>query len=46
MLDELAFVADRLDDRVAIGTAQSITDYLTVRTRRPAWDGPVTFEGD
>jgi len=46
VLDEIAFVAERLDNQVAIGVAQSITDYLIVRTRRPAWDGTVTFEGD
>jgi hypothetical protein len=45
MLDEIAFVAERLDDPVAVGMAQSIAEYLTVRTRRPVWDGPVTFEG-
>lgn len=46
VLDEIAFVAERLDDQVAIGVAQAITDYLTARTRRPTWDGPVTFEVD
>lgn len=46
VLDEIAFVAERLDDQVAIGMAQSIADYLSARTRRPTWDGPVTFEGD
>lgn len=46
LLDEIAFVAERLDDPVAVGVAQSITDYLNVRTRRPGWDGSVTFEGD
>ena len=46
VLDEIAFVAERLDDQVAVGMAQSIADYLSARTRRPTWDGPVTFEGD
>lgn len=46
VIDEIAFVAERLDDPVAAGMAQSIADYLSARTRRPAWDGPVTFEGD
>jgi hypothetical protein len=44
--EEIAFVAERLDDPVAVGMAQSITNYLSDRTRRPAWDGTVTFEGD
>lgn len=46
VLDEIAFVAERLDDEVAIGMAQSITDYLSARMRGPAWAGPVTIEGD
>jgi hypothetical protein len=46
LLDELAFVADRLNDPLAVKTAQVIADYVAVRTRRPAWDGSVTFEGD
>jgi hypothetical protein len=46
VLDEIAFVAERLDDPVAAGMAQALADYLTVRSRRPAWDGPVTFEVD
>ena len=45
VLDEIEFVAQRLDDPVALAMAQSIPDYLTVRTRRAGWDGPVTFEG-
>ncbi len=46
VLDEIAFVAERLDDPVALGVAQSISDYLSERTRRLGWDGSVTFEGD
>lgn len=46
VLYEIEFVAERLDDPVAVGMAQSITDYLNVRTRRAGWDGSVTFEGD
>lgn len=46
VLDEIAFIAERLDDPLAVGMAQSITDYLAVRTRRPTWDGPVTIDGD
>lgn len=46
VLDEIVFVAERLDDPLAISAAQSITAYLHVRTRQPGWDGSVTFEGD
>ena len=46
LLDELAFVADRLNDPLAVKTAQVIADYVAIRTRRPAWAGSVTFEGD
>lgn len=46
LLDELAFLAERLNDAVAWQTAQAITDYVAVRTGRPAWSGLVTFEGD
>jgi hypothetical protein len=46
LLDELAFVADRLNDPLAVKTAQVIADYVAIRTRRPAWAGTVTFEGD
>lgn len=46
VLDEIAFVAERLDDAVAVTTAQSVADYLATRTQRPTWDGTVTFEGD
>jgi hypothetical protein len=46
LLDELAFVADRLNDPLAVQTAQVIADYVAMRTRRPARAGSVTFEGD
>jgi hypothetical protein len=46
ILDEIAFVAERLDDPLAVATAQIITDYLAARARRPTWDGTITFEGD
>lgn len=45
-VDEIAFVAERLDDEVAIEMAQLITTYLTKRIHRPGWDGAVTFEVD
>lgn len=46
VVDEIAFVAERLDDPVAAGAAQLITNYLAVRLRRPSWDGTVTIDGD
>lgn len=46
LLDELAFIADRLDDPAAATTAQAIQDYVAVRVRRPGWTGEVTFEGN
>lgn len=35
LLDELAFVADRLNDPLAVQTAQAISDYIVSRLRRP-----------
>ena len=46
VIDEIEFVAERLDDVVAIEMAQSITTYLAERTRRPGWGGTATFEVD
>lgn len=46
LLDELAFVAERLNDPLAVQTAQAITDFVDVRVRRPTWNGWITFEGD
>lgn len=46
LLDELAFVAERLDDPLAAWAAQAIQDYIAVRVRRPGWAGDVTFEGN
>jgi hypothetical protein len=46
LLDELAFVADRLNDPPAVQTAQAIFDYVGSRLRRPGWNGAITFEGD
>lgn len=46
LVDELAFVADRLDDAPAITTAQAIQDYVALRLRRPAWTGYITFDGN
>ena len=46
LLDELGFVADRLNDPLATQTAQQIADYVSVRTRRLGWDGSVCFDCD
>lgn len=45
VLDEIAFVAERLDDPLIAELATTITWYLTLRVRRPMWDGLVTFDG-
>ncbi|WP_133176521.1 hypothetical protein [Nocardioides currus] len=46
VVDEIAFVAERLRDPVAARAAQTITDYLVARLRQPSWDGTVTFDAD
>jgi hypothetical protein len=46
LLDEVAFVAERVNDPLAVEAAQALTDYVAVRMRRPAWSGVVTFEGN
>jgi hypothetical protein len=46
LLDELAFVADRLNDPLAISTAQSISSYVLRRAHRPGAETFVTFEGE
>lgn len=46
LLDELAFVAVRLNDPLAVQIAQAVTDYIGQRLRQPMWDGSITFEGD
>jgi hypothetical protein len=46
LLDELAFVADRLNDPLAVQTAQAISDYVATRLGRPEWSGSITVEGD
>ena len=45
LLNELEFVAERLDDPLALQIAQAITDYVATRLRQPLWGGDVTFEG-
>lgn len=39
LLAELAFVADRLNDPLAMDTAQAVADYIGVRTRQPMIGG-------
>ena len=46
LLDELAFVAELLDDPLAATAAQAIQDYVAIRVRRPGWTGDVTFDGN
>ena len=45
LLNELAFVAERLNDPLATATAQAISDFVAIRTRRPAREGSITIEG-
>lgn len=46
LLEEIAFVAERLHDPLAAQVAQALTGYLTRRTWNPLWNGFVTFEGN
>ena len=46
LLDELAFVAERVDDPLVTSTAQLIADYVGERLRCPNWKGNVTFEAE
>jgi hypothetical protein len=46
LMEELAFVAERLIDPLAARTAQAITDYVAQRVRGPLWEGSITIEGD
>jgi hypothetical protein len=46
LLDEVAFVAERLNDPLAAEVAQSLSAYLTRRIWNPRWDAVVTFEGN
>jgi hypothetical protein len=46
LVDELAFMADRLDDASALATAQAIQHNGAQRLRRPTWTGHITFDGN
>lgn len=46
LVDELAFVAERLRDPLAAEVARALTDYVTHRIWNPLWNGFVTFEGN
>lgn len=46
LCDELAFVAERVDDRLAGAAAHSVITYVEVRVRRPGAEAYVTFEGN
>lgn len=43
--DERSFVADRLNDPLAVQTAQALADYVSRRRARPYEDVWVTSEG-
>jgi hypothetical protein len=46
LIDEIEFLASKLDDPAAIVVAQGLVNYLAVRIRRPGWSGSVTVEGE
>lgn len=46
VVDELEFLTDRLNDPLVHETVQAVTDFMTIRLRRPSWEGSVTVEGD
>ncbi|WP_419703662.1 hypothetical protein [Promicromonospora sp. NFX87] len=46
LVDEIAFVAERVNDDVLLALAQSLSDYVATRVRRPAWLGDITFDFD
>ena len=46
LIDEVTFVAERLNDALVTEIAQAIADFLAARIRQPFWDGGVTFEGE
>lgn len=46
LVDEVAFVAERVNDDVLVSLAQSLSDYVTTRLRRPAWFSDITIGFD
>jgi hypothetical protein len=46
VLEELEFIAERVDDAPAVATVQGLAAYIGSRLHRPSWDGPVTVESD
>jgi|GEM_PF-1614030 len=46
LVDEIAFVAERVNDDVLVALAQSLSDYVTARARRRGWLGDITFGFD
>lgn len=46
LVDELEFIAARLDDELVTTTAEAVRDYATARVRRPSWSDDVTFDGN
>jgi len=46
LLDEIAFVAERVNDALLVGVAQSVSDYVAARVRRPRWLGTIAFSFD
>ncbi len=46
LVDELQFVAERLDDPLAHRTVQTVVAFVNLRLRQPRWDGYITIDGD
>lgn len=46
VVEEVEFVADRLDDPLLHRTARLLVDAAVARLRRPAWPGDLVVEGE
>jgi hypothetical protein len=46
LLDEIAFVAEQLDDQLVHEDARVLSVHLTRRTRNAQWDGVMTVEAE
>ena len=46
LVDELQFVAERLDDPLAHRMVQTVAALVSARLRQPGWDENITIDGD